>query len=385
MNLAEVFSDAIPEILAGIAVAVILGAVGILYRHISRKPQNQVTSKAQPQVSKEKSSVSHLLIERGPQFSEMLRDQLLSYKQELKILSDFFEDNKEPFENYKVGLQRFLDDPDARWLVTVYPEEDRCRFRPDEEQKIISTLAEKGKHMVCFESGYRFVGRTPFVAVIETDHETATRDLLLHLATEQLLGQTKVHFVTLSGPQSHSIVNKRRYLLSEFLARVVTLQNNPTAPTFQYNNNSKEFWDYVLRFVQMTDLIRLSSLPCNTWSRQVATEVVSKYINSLDISSEEIHTCFICVNDEVALGAKDAIESYIQKGMEEINVSIYGFDGILEMTKCLDAGMRGGTMRIQTDLMCNQLKNIKQRNLQSQNMLHFQIPAIKKTTNFQAS
>jgi len=303
---------------------------------------------------------SHLLIEKNPPFSELLRTELKSRSEKFNITSDYFEETNKPFnrDSYRAGIDRFLADSKAKWLLTVYPEERRCRFQPEEERALIAELERNGKFMVCFESGLPLIGHnSDSVLVFETDQEGATEDLLLHLCDDVLPGQEKIHFVTLFGPKGHSIVDRRCHLQLEFLTRTLTRQWGSRAPDPSKKSGANLPWEDMLGFARSSKPVHVSSLPSNSWSRQKAKTSVESSWRSLDLDNDDVHTCFICVNDDVAMGVREAIEAGIGPAAD-LNVSFYGFDGISEMTASLADGIRGCTMCVQFGQMMQELEFI---------------------------
>ncbi len=302
---------------------------------------------------------SHILIEKKPPFSEALRAKLAA-RANFNITSDYFQESGNSFNklHYKDGLRRFLEDPDAKWLLTVYPEERRCRIETSDERDLITTLEERGKFMVCFESGLHLMQLSEAIVVLETDQEAATEDLLLHLCDETLPGKEEIHFVTLFGPKGHSIVDRRCNIQLEFLTRSLLQQWGSRAGARAFGRHISNLpWERLLGFARSSKPVHVSSLPSNSWSRRKARMSVEASWPSLDLENDDVHTCFLCANDDVAMGVMEAIES---RGCSAatLNVSFYGFDGIPEMTQCLSAGVRGCTMKVQFGDMIDRLAAI---------------------------
>lgn len=155
----------------------------------------------------------HLLIEPGDDFNDLLR-QMIYVHTDISVKSDFFVEKSQRFENYKKGLDDFLADKKSKWLLTVYPEEHRCRLNKKQEQSLIEKLLLSGKRIICFESGFRLrkhpLNRDNSVIVIGTNHQQASQYLISHLAKNFLQKSLNVHIVSIAGPIGHSAADARR-------------------------------------------------------------------------------------------------------------------------------------------------------------------------------
>jgi len=334
-------------------------------KNLQKKKQSTIRSSKLKKFPRDDSFF--MLIEDGPQFTNALRDEL-NRRTELNIIHDFFREEKtdyidhyDPFEkyydalsDYKNGFKRFLNNDETMWLLTVYPEEGRCYYDRKEEEENLQKLVAKDKFMICFESGQNIDNSN--VILIETNHRDAMYNLIKHIAEHQLRNHPKIHVVFLPGPQRHSIVAKRRLIQYEFINKFLRAKTDfHDLLKENWENEYAHVWEPIIQCFTNVKILKITSLDFYQWNREVAKQMIKTNLTALNLRDEDFHTCFLCVNDEVALGVKDAIEENLSVDIAKTNTSLYGFDGIPEMVDCLKSGMQGATMKVRLDSFCKKV------------------------------
>ncbi|MEL6657363.1 MAG: hypothetical protein AAFR36_12995, partial [Bacteroidota bacterium] len=307
-------------------------------------------------VSKQQSSVRaevHMLIEPGDDFNDLLR-QMIYVHNDISVKSDFFVEKSQRFENYKKGLDDFLADKNVKWLLTVYPEEYRCRLNKRQEKELLEKLLLSGKRMICFESGFKLreheLNRDNSVIVIGTNHRQASQYLISHLAKNFLQKNLNVHIVSIAGPVGHSAADVRRAVNSEFFARLILNLRKNFGYLFS-DEDHQEFWDSIIRLIGNIKELRFTLTELSSWRGEEADEIIDKWFTDSQLFSG-YHTCFICADDNTAMVVRDAIENRTNKKLNELNVSLYGFDGISDMIEYLNTNKVGATMKVQLSEFC---------------------------------
>jgi hypothetical protein len=71
----------------------------------------------------------------------------------------------------------------------------------------------------------------------------------------------------------------------------------------------------------------------NSWDRKEAKEVLLRRVDVLTIDPKDCRICFFCGNDDIALGAADAMrELNAAEAMQKGQITFCGFDGIDQFT-----------------------------------------------------
>ncbi|MBI9062761.1 MAG: metallophosphoesterase [Marinilabiliaceae bacterium] len=266
-----------------------------------------------------------LLFEKGPQFYKELRTHLIAVFKKLGKVYDYMEEiSPEEQSNfgvlYNAGLHAFYNSK-AKWLFTVYPKEHRYALSEDEEDDLIAKLEKENRYMICYESGEELCKKSDRVYSLVTDHTKGASNLC-EFMEKVWEDEKKIRILTLPGPSNHPEVKKRNSIIGKFLGQKL----------FSGKNN-----------------LMILSNKFESWERVDATCIADEYLEFLKIEDDNIHNTFICVNDEVALGIIDSIQKGCYRKPNQLNLSIFGFDGISEMCNYFNESLRGGTMKISWD------------------------------------
>jgi hypothetical protein len=300
---------------------------------------------------------NYVMISTETPFTEELRQLLLAARGELGIEKDLYGERAQTFEDYRSGLFEFLDDPhpEARWLFTVQPEDKYGRLSQREEIELLDGLDRTGKGIVFFESGLEFLKYDPEcrkknVVVIRTDYENAVRDLIRFQVVEFVRKSPRPQLVTLFP--SNSVADVRRRIYNEFLAG---LQYNYGLTTTSAPAGS----DHPFRLDSSLDLsmkmLRITSLTVGSWYEDDAAKVVRNFCDAAPSKDNSFDICFLCGNDEIALGARQAeLELHEQNPVVQRRVAFVGFDGIPKMIELIRAGLDAATMRVNLKEICKQ-------------------------------
>jgi hypothetical protein len=300
---------------------------------------------------------NHLLVSNESPLTENLRKLLLSRRKDLGIEHDHYGLKAQSFADYKTGLDDFLDDPhpDVRWLFAVHPEDGWGRLGPEGEGEILDRLNHTDKRILFFESGSGFLkrDRSRRVFVVRTNYAAAVRDLIVYEVITFVRRGTSAHFVTLLGPRC-SVADERRRVYNEFLAALQYAHGFGAASTPLGVGVSfwrEEYLDLAPK------ILRVTSLPLDSWYRAEAETAVLTYCGALQADS--FNTCFLCGNDDIALGARDAVLKLGgQKAIEQRRISFFGFDGIDEFASLVLEGLEAATMHVQLERMCEKAVQI---------------------------
>jgi hypothetical protein len=292
------------------------------------------------------------LVEDGPEFDNKLRDNVIEALRFTDQVHDFFDYfrsvlpefiKSNQLNDYLKGFDKFRQDPYSRWLVTVLPE-DREIFTEEKMHEIIQEFEKEDKYLIFVESGKNFVekavelgGAIPHVFHISTDHDTAPLELVRHMEDEQFTYQKNIHIVLITGPKRSYAARTRMSVYRKFLMRFLE----------EYGFSGRVY------------SFRITQLSLNSWKRQTTQDYIRPLINKLDIQDRNTHTCFICANDDIALGVMDLIqEKYGNLDFHKNNISLYGFDGIEEFKKLIKNGIPGATMEVSFDAMAKEILEI---------------------------
>lgn len=308
-----------------------------------------------------------LLIEDGPGFSTELRNQIYSEFNDTKFkIRDYFREKKtilnessKALVKYHEAFQKFIFDRSAKWLLTVFPEEERSDLLSGDREEMLKQLIKNEKYMICFESGFsllkpvknKFNKQYSNLKIICSDHKRSISNLLKS-ALIRLKRDDRLHVIVVPGP-NNPIANERLEIKLEFIYTLLDVQTNhlnALAKSFESKGN----FDVLIQNIENRfESVHISTLNFNSWDRFDAKDKISGIINNLSINDTNIHTCFLCVNDDVALGVGDAIKEFEENNkMLRANVSLFGFDGIQDMKEYISKGGYGGTMEVDFESFC---------------------------------
>ena len=320
--------------------------------------QRQIRSSRTASVSRleEPKGSNYLLLSTKSDFTKQL-SELLIIEDALGIGYSYGESPKN-FEDFKAGLWQFLDseDKEAKWLFTVQPEDAWSpRLANSEEREILDKLARTGRKIVFFESGQRFLdyGSAPKrnnIFLINTKYEPATRELIRWVveqhfaATPHRDNRPCAHLVMMHGPSSPA-ANVRRRTYTEFSTGLL-FDHGLAGSEPPFDVQWEELYGPLCKF----DL-RLTSVILSSWSRDEARQRASDYGGTFGVQSGICRTCFICGNDDIALGALDALREPFDEDIRNGNIAFCGFDGLDAFTSLLrpSAGsscVRGATAKV---------------------------------------
>jgi hypothetical protein len=299
---------------------------------------------------------NYLMISNESPFTRELRKLLLAGTSELGIECDPYGEEAQTFDDYKSGLFDFLEDPHpkARWLFTVHPEDEWGRMTPREEMELLEELDRTGKRIVFFESGLGFLKHDPerrkcSILVIRTDYEHAVRFLISHKVVEFLHRSNRPHLVTLLGPRS-TVADERRRIYNEFLAGLQ--YNHGRARPSALPGSDPGLW-LDSRLDLRSKALRITSLALASWYKAEAETMVLNFWDAMPNKDHGFDICFLCGNDEIALGARNAeLQLRTQNPVGERRVEFIGFDGIPDMIELIGKGVEAATMRVNLKEMC---------------------------------
>ena len=332
------------------------------------------------------------LFEDGPGFTTTLRNKLYPSLNKLGFeVMDFFRERKafrSTYENaldyYDVGLQEFFVDKNSKWILTVYPEEERNEsMKISGQRKILRELKSRNKYMICFESGdgFKKILRDPYyyLKIIESTHENSMRNMIRHLVS-YLEQEQRIHLVIMPGPKMNPIANRRLQIIFDFVVGMLNEQLNRAVSLTQGSLEYQQIHISIKNYKPNLKSIHISTPDFNSWDRFKSKNAIESIVSSLNIADKNVHTSFLCVNDDVALGVLDALKDYKKrKNIDYVNISIFGFDGIEEMIEVLDDNtndIRGGTMKVDFDLFCGKAVKLIEQNVEFDPELNFTFPAI---------
>jgi hypothetical protein len=314
---------------------------------------------------------NYMLLSRRRGFTQKLRSALLARGDELGIQDDQEEMTGDEFD-YMQGLDTFLKDPspNAKWLFTIYPDTKFGKMSLDDMTLLAGRLNATHKKIVFFESGLdiaRQINRHR-VFSIHTNFGAAVRILINMLDINFVNGGGNMHFVTLLGPRC-SVADVRRKIYNEYLATAQL--------AYGCGNSDVQRDDAGLFQQQAGNLIsmplQITSIPVGTWDRADALARVREFCAITD--SSPYKTCFLCGNDDLAMGARDAVLAMgCQKAIDEGRVVFVGFDGLDKFVELIRSERCGATIRVDMAGMVEQAVEILQNGGKSP-MFDFPIPS----------
>ncbi len=316
--------------------------------------RQQIYEKVAEGVRRALGNRNHLLISDESPFSSELRSRLLERRFDLGIgrvhsFRDPSSGGLPYIRRYENLLSEFLGDRVRdNCVFTIYPDESVTNG--GEEAELVKELSEKGKGIICFESGTSLLDaavkeesggraladRNP-ACVIRTKHSKAASELTVEV--ERFLSDARgiKHVVMLPGPPTpNSLERWGEY--HQFLSRLLG-QYCGSAPDPSRGG---------------AVAITVNSTPPN-WSKDpnLAREVFDCL--RLDPASDSL--CIICANDEAALCVSEAFEQHVNLGedcamFDRRRALLVGFDGISAMREAIQAGKPMLTMAVDQESMC---------------------------------
>jgi hypothetical protein len=331
----------------------------------------------------------HLLISNESPFSNRIRKELLEERKDqlgIKESNDYFREKERPYEDYEAGLKKFLKDKQAKWLLTIYPDEERVQI---DTKALLDNLQLNGQRMVCFESGTKLLTsewssrKPPPVVCITTDHEASVKLLIRNWLCTRLKGVKKLHFISMLGPEKNSAADRRRAIYNEFLAHISLSRDlAPICKRWDWpNGNTSWHWNDIVELSNSPATLQTTFLWMKNWYRHDAKKIMLEEVDSLNITDTTVRTFFLCGNDDIALGIRDALVHKYGQPPNRDCISFVGFDGIDEMLNRLQGQIQGVTMRVGVDKMCDEVVNVINRKSEEDMGSLVEVPAfIEKST-----
>lgn len=315
---------------------------------------------------------NYLLLSRRRGFSEKLRTALLGRGEELGIKDDQNLTMPDGGVDYMGGLDAFIKDPspNAKWLFTIYPDSKFGKMSADEMALLSGRLNTAHKKIIFFESGLDIAAQINRHKVfsIHTNYSSAVKILINTIDVNFVNGGGNVHFVTLLGPKC-SVADVRRKMYNEYLSTAQFAYG--CGNTDMQKGNAGKFWQQAGNLISKP--LRITSIPMITWDRPEARAKVHDYCNMTD--SDPFITCFLCGNDDLALGARDAVlDMGCQNAINEGRIVFVGFDGLDEFVDLIKREHCGATIRVDMSGMVEQAVEIIQNGGKSP-MFDFPIPS----------
>jgi hypothetical protein len=244
----------------------------------------------------------------------------------------------------------------------VQPEDGWApRLSSSKEREILDKLASTGKKIAFFESGNRFLeyGAAPRrnnIFLIRTKYGAAVRNMITW-AVEQHFGPVArlrdracMHIVMVHGP-ANPAANERRRVYTEFAACLQADQGlSGSEPP------SRVEWEELCSPLSNCELYVTSTIQ-KSWFRDEAKAAVLRHAKRIALASDGERACFFCGNDDMALGAVDAMrELKEEQAVANGQIAFCGFDGLEEFTQRIRRpgefdGFRGATARVNRSRM----------------------------------
>jgi hypothetical protein len=271
-------------------------------------------------------------------------------------------DNPRSYGNsYKLGFEHFRHHANpGDWLFTIQPEQESWFYEPKEEERFTGEFAAAGKRIIFFESGGDLLDvparlrrggewsekwKEPFT-VIKTDNLQAFQEMLQHMAASPMfdrLGKGDPFvLITMPGPCTF-VAQERREVYQTFLSDIYSAHCRST-----YTADTKNPRHQICSELRKVELRTAATVWLSKWKKEFATETVSALLGMCDFSSPNCKVLFLCGNDTLALGAREAVlsASHGDQAIGEHRVAFFGIDGSEEFTNLLSAGLSGFTLTV---------------------------------------
>lgn len=316
---------------------------------------------------------NHLLIPHETSFNMKLRDALFEQESRMSIAVDAYTLYREAhprrdtynhwWKAYESGWQAFLDDDEAGWLFTVHPEEradDALRWEAKKIHSLLVNLRALGKRVAFFESGQHFIERAGAISELAadcpvislaTDYRRAV-ELMLGAAAPHLRNSDPIVIFTLLGPDAEA-ANARRGVYNRFVAEILRRLRSPEHAHPEINDHarvldsgSSQDSPNMRRILQRVCPQRVALFGCamKQWCRREdASKLMEHELLSMqpafDRWGDKATIVLLCGNDDIALGALDALQTYLKPrdGGPGPKLLVFGFDGLDDMVRMIEA------------------------------------------------
>jgi hypothetical protein len=318
-----------------------------------------------PGTNRSSQAENHVLISTETPFVKLIRDALGSNLHTLGIARDFYGDRHQTFNDYRSGWAKFLEDNDAEWLFTNHPEtSSHVDFTPHDIEHYVAKLLEKKKRVVFFESGQEFLRigeklskdgaqKNP-VTLIKTNSLSAIEEMMERASRDYYFGRRRhpLFIMLIPGPR-HSTAEERRDCYLQFASNLAQRSMEKGLET-DLDHDAR--FPFMKRFEPSAVTLFSAMLP--DWKRESAKQIVRDSLeglrrhcpnvnypeNSRQSAGDSLQRLrqhcpntdylFLCGNDDIALGAHDAICAYKERRCGECGETrtvLVGFDGLEEM------------------------------------------------------
>jgi hypothetical protein len=271
---------------------------------------------------------------------------------------------------FRKALQGFLSDDTATLLYAVLTEDQNLRFRENEIIENIKKLHSSGrKKVIFFESGKSWLEKEismkngdTSVFVIKTAHDLAVDKLIQFVEKKFINVYNKIHFITILGPGDNPAALERKKIYNKFLSwlvrnRCIVDQSSTDVGLVNQNRVLSRLNDDI-------ETLQITTLRIQTWDRADAETIAERYFSKHTLPEKKerdsFHYCFLCGNDEIALGVYDAIRRKAGDDIGSLNMSFIGYDGIEEMQEKMNRReIDGATIKVDFADMINHLRDIR--------------------------
>jgi ABC-type sugar transport system substrate-binding protein len=300
---------------------------------------------------------NYVLLSPDTEFNLALWKELEKYKEKLGITKFIDLREKTPperFGSYKEYLDDFIirdKDKEAKWLFTIWPEDRRSIWLESDYQQYLEQLRNQKKYIICFESGmtwnkYQEAASEKSVFIIRTEFSRAVRTLISYATDYFLKKQKNINIVAILGPQNSPPAQERREIYNQFLEKLYHSRG--------LSIKDSDDWTGLMKELEHIQNIQTTYLEINNWDKQEAKDLVKSIYSSLKGNSIFYQTCFLCGNDQIAIGVNEALREQLKNEYKNERFLYIGFDGISEMEQFLQGGMIGATMKVNFQKMCKQ-------------------------------
>jgi DNA-binding LacI/PurR family transcriptional regulator len=156
--------------------------------------------------------------------------------------------------------------------------------------------------------------------------------------------QKNINIVAILGPRNSPPAQERREIYNQFLEKLYRSRG-------LYIKDS-DYWTGLMKELEHIQNIQTTYLEINNWDKQEAKELVKSIYSSLQGNGIFYQTCFLCGNDQIAIGVNEALREQLKNEYKDERFLYIGFDGISEMEEFMGRGMIGATMKVNFQTMC---------------------------------